>query len=208
MLNRFSFPKFGVPNTKPDRMSNVTPLFDLWNNTRNGDHKSYALLHQSLYPGLFVYAVKMIKDADLADDLLQDLFVKFWQKRSHIGVITNVKSYFYRAARSMVLNHIKSDLLKEARLDAMPEPDLEFSTEELILSQESNTELKRTLTNALNQLPAKQREAIHLRFYENMEYNQIAELTGTKYQSVINNVYRGIQVLREAWSLSSVSAAS
>lgn len=187
-------------------MYTTTQFINLWDNTRNGDQKSYALLHQSLYPGLFIYAVKMTKDEDLADDLLQDLFINFWQKRHHIGVITNVRSYFYRATRSMVLNHIKSSQVKATKLDAMPEPELEFSKEELILTQEFNAELKGLLSVALNKLPAKQREVIYMRFYENMEYNEIAEITGIRYQSVINNVYRGIQVLRNAAELTAIYA--
>jgi len=189
-------------------MGNVTELIDLWNNTRNGDDKSYALLHHHLYPGLFTYAVKMVKDEDLADDLLQDLFINFWQKKLHIGVINNVRSYFYRATRSIVLNHLKSSQIKESKLGAMPEPELEFSTEDLILSQEFNAELTSLMAAALNKLPAKQREVIYMRFYQNMEYNQIAEITGTRYQSVINNVYRGIQVLRNVCSPTDLYAVS
>lgn len=189
-------------------MYTITQLINLWDNSRDGDQKSYALLHQSLYPGLFIYAVKMTKDEDLVDDLLQDLFINFWQKRQHIGAISNVKSYFYRATRSIVLNHIKSSQVKAAKLDAMPEPDLEFSKEELILSQEFNEELRGLMAIALNKLPAKQREVIHMRFYENMDYNEIAEITGTRYQSVINSVYRGVQVLRNTTELSHMYTGS
>lgn len=189
-------------------MYTINQLINLWDNTRNGDQKSYALLHQSLYAGLFIYAVKMAKDEDLVDDLLQDLFIHFWQKRRHIGVITNVRSYFYRATRSIVLNHIKSSQAKATKLDAMPEPELEFSKEDLMLSQEFNEELRGIMAIALNKLPAKQREVIHMRFYENMDYSEIAEITGTKYQSVINNVYRGIQVLRNAAELTHIYASS
>jgi len=188
-------------------MGNVNELIVLWEHTRNGEEKAFALLHKSLYPGLFIYAMKMVKDDDLADDLLQDLFIKFWQNRLRIGSLTNVKSYFYRSTRSMVLNHIKSTQLKEAKLEAMPEPDLEFSKEELMLSQEFNAELKDLMVVALNKLPAKQREVIHMRFYENMEYNQIAEITGIRYQSVVNHVYRAVQLLRDVCTLTDIYAA-
>lgn len=188
-------------------MSNVNELMVLWDSARDGGEKAFALLHKALYPGLFVYSVKMIKDEDLADDLLQDLFVKFWQNRVRIGSILNVKAYFYRSARSIILNYIKSTQLKNAKLDAMPEPELEFSKEELILSQEFDTELKGLMANALNKLPAKQREVVYMRFYEDMEYTQIAEITGIRYQSVINHVYRAIQILRDQYSIADIYVA-
>lgn len=188
-------------------MSNVNELMVLWDSARDGDEKAFALLHKALYPGLFVYSVKIIKDEDLADDLLQDLFVKFWQNKARIGSIMNVKAYFYRSARSIILNHIKSAQLKSAKLDAMPEPEMEFSREDLILSQEYDNELKSLMANALNELPAKQREVVYMRFYEDLEYTQIAEITGIKYQSVINHVYRAIQLLRERYTTTNIYAA-
>jgi RNA polymerase sigma factor (sigma-70 family) len=188
-------------------MNNANELTGLWDTARNGGEKAFASLHKALYPGLFIYAVKMIKDEDLADDLLQDLFIKFWQNKLRIGSISNVKAYFYRSARSIVLNHIKSSNLKDSKLDAMPEPDLEFSKEELILSQEFDIELKGLMAEALNKLPVKQREVVYMRFYEDLEYTQIAEITGIRYQSVINHVYRAIQLLRDQYTLAHIYAA-
>lgn len=177
-------------------MNNVYELAVLWEKTIQGEENSFALLHQSLYPGLFNYALKMLKDEELVDDLLQDLFIKFWQNRSHIGSIGNVKSYFYRSTRSIVLNHIKSSQLKASKLENMPELDFEFSKEELILADEVDVALKAALSKALNQLPPKQKEVVYMHFYEDLEYVQIAEITGTQYQSVVNTIYRAIQMLR------------
>ena len=188
-------------------MIKANELKVLWDNTRAGATDAFAILHNELYPGLFTYAVKMLRDPDLADDLLQDLFVKFWQNKIHIGSITNVKAYFYKSVRSMILNHIRSSQLKASKLEAMPEPDLQFSREELIISEELDSDIKQMLYTALNKLPAKQREIIHMRFYEELEYVQIAEITGIRYQSVINHVYRAVQVLRESADLSNIYAA-
>ncbi|MBE9601515.1 RNA polymerase sigma factor [Pedobacter sp. MC2016-24] len=187
-------------------MDKVYELTELWDNSIKGEEQSFALLHKSLYPCLFNYAVKMIKDEDLADDMLQDLFIKFWQNKSRIGSIVNVKAYFYRSVRSMTLNHIKSQQLRDAKLEAMPVPDMEFSKEEIMLSHEIDAGLKSSMTQALNRLPAKQREVIYMHFYDKLDYTQIAEITGTKYQSVVNSVYRAVQVLREVPLLKDIYA--
>ncbi|MCD0487622.1 sigma-70 family RNA polymerase sigma factor [Pedobacter sp. MC2016-14] len=188
-------------------MDKANELIVLWDNTRKGAEDSFALLHHQLYPRLFNYALKMIKDPDLAEDLLQDLFVKFWQNKCHIGAIKNVKAYFYRSVRAMMLNHIRSTQLKATKLEDMPEPELEFSKEELMVSQEHESELKGLLHAALNKLPAKQREIIYMRFYQELDYLQIAEITGIRYQSVVNHVYRAVQILRESANLSNIYAA-
>jgi RNA polymerase sigma factor (sigma-70 family) len=182
-------------------------MIGLWEQTQAGDQDAFARIHKELYPGLFGYALKMVRDEKLVDDLLQDLFIKFWQNSKRIGAIQNVKAYFYRSTRSMVLNHIKSSSLKAVKLLDLPQPDLEFSREEIIVASEYNSELCRKLHIAVNGLPKKQRETVYLRFYENMEYLQIAEITGIKYQSVVNHVYRAVQSLKEIAELKHIYAA-
>ena len=51
-------------------------------------------------------------------------------------------------------------------------------------------------------MPSKQREIIHLSFFESLNYNQIADITGIKYQSVVNHVYRAVQLLRAEFKVS------
>jgi len=181
-------------------MSNTKELMELWQKACEGDQKAYAELHKNLYPGLFTYSVKILKDTELADDLLQDLFIKFWQNRIKIGSIAYVKAYFYRSARSIIINYLRSHKILETRKSKMPVPEMEFSQEEVILFTESDAKLKEQLANALNKLPARQREMIYMRFYENMDYMQITDICGIKYQSIVNHIHRGVQTLRKEMS--------
>lgn len=188
-------------------MSKVDNLIVLWDHTRNGEQKSFALLHKALYPGLFRYAITMVQDADLADDLLQELFIKFWENRARIGEITNVSGYFYRSTRCALLDHIRRSQLKETKLGAMPFTEFEYSNEDAIISRELDVEIKEAMMGAINNLPLKQREVIHMRFYQDLNYTQIAAITGIRYQSVVNQVYRAVQILRETCILSNIYAA-
>lgn len=190
-----------------NKMVSSMTLIDLWEQTRVGDQHAFARIHKKLYPGLFCYALKMVRDEKLVDDLLQDLFIKFWENSRRIGAVQSVKAYFYRSTRLMVLNHIKSSSLKAIKLLELPQPGLEFSREEIIVASEFNDELSRKLYVAVNGLPKKQRETVYLRFYENMEYLQIAEVTGIKYQSVVNHVYRAVQSLKEIAALKHIYTA-
>lgn len=161
-----------------------------------GDQHAYALLHKNMYASLHGYLLKIVKDEDLVDDLLQELFVKIWQKRNQIGAIRNVKAYFFTASRSMAINHFRQIKSQNTRMEKFMQPDMDFSTEDIIMSTESDTELKSIMANALNSLPVRQREIIYLKYYEDMEYQKIAEVTGIQYQSVINHVFRALQTLR------------
>ncbi|MBB5440266.1 RNA polymerase sigma-70 factor (ECF subfamily) [Pedobacter sp. AK017] len=182
-------------------------LIALWNGSLAGRRKNYSALHVELYPKLFMYASKMLHDDDLVDDLLQDLFVKFWENRGKIGPIKNVEAYFYRSTRSMVLNHIRLKKHRDSKLIHMSAPEHVFSTEDIIISNESNSLTKELVLSALNRLPAKQREILNMRFYDELSYPQIAKVLGIRYQSVINHVYRAVQSLRQASELSALYAA-
>ena len=182
-------------------------LIALWDGSLAGSQQDYATLHAKLYPKLYVYASKMLHDDDLVDDLLQDLFVKFWENRRKIGTIKNVEAYFYRSTRSIVLNYIRLKKQRDSKLILMPSPEIVFSAEDVMVSNESNSLTKELLLSALNSLPAKQREILNMRFYDELSYPQIAQVLGIRYQSVINHVYRAVQSLRQISELSSVHAA-
>jgi len=167
-----------------------------------GDQQAYARLHHSLYPGLQHYLFGMVKDEDIVDDLLQDLFVKLWQKRESIGMVTNVKAYFFTAARSMAMNHFRQIKSQSNKLENFEQPEIDFSVEEMIVATEGHNQLKSTMAAALNALPARQREVIYLRFYEELDYPKIAEVTGIQYQSVVNHVFRALQTLRAEFARS------
>lgn len=182
-------------------------LIELWNGTLTGCQKNYAQLHNKLYPKLFNYGCRMLDDEDLTDDILQDLFIKFWENKTKIGELKNVEAYFYRSMKSMVLNHIRKAKTTESKLDAILVTEIAFSAEDLIISNESDHLLKERLVIALNSLPAKQREILKMRFYDDLSYPSISETLGIRYQSVINHVHRAIQSLRQIPELSTSFAA-
>ena len=173
-------------------------LVNLWDQSRAGDVNAYQSLHKLLYPQLYSYVQNMFWDEDQTNDLLQDLFVKLWQKRQTIGAITHVKAYFYRSARCMALNQLRNDKKNEDR-DTVFQQELGTSVssyEEAITAKEHDNELLKALADALDQLPSRRREIIFLKFYSQLEYEQIVEITGIQYQSVVNHVHRAIASLR------------
>ncbi|HMI04192.1 MAG TPA: hypothetical protein VK541_17015 [Pedobacter sp.] len=90
-------------------MNKLDKLTILWNNSINGEIEAFASLHTALYPDLLNYTVEMTRNQDLADHLLQDLFVEFWQNRIQIGSIGDIRDRFYRSASSMIDDFIKSE---------------------------------------------------------------------------------------------------
>lgn len=177
-------------------MSNNNQLSNWWDESRLGNVESFGCIHHQLYPLLYRYIFKIIKDEDISQDLLQDVFVKLWERKETIGPIRFVKVYFFRTARSLAINHLKCLKNNNVPFEEGMEPDMAFSPEEVLVGNEHNAEVSKILTMALNTLPKRQREMIFLKYFDGWSYDEISAVTGINYQSVVNHVHRGIIQLR------------
>ena len=173
-----------------------------WKLTLNNDTVAFGSIHASLFSGLYNYAVKLLNDEELADDAVQELFIKIWNKRSSINNIQKVKPYFYTVFRRQVLNQLRDIKLRNLRISMMTQPDIEFSQEEIVIKNEADAGLKEKVLKLINTLPERQREVIYLHYFENMTMTQIAEIMKINTQSAMNIKQRALQKMRSANLLS------
>lgn len=139
-------------------------------------------------------ANKILNDQDAAEDVVQDVFLKFWSKRENINIIHSVKSYLYRATINTSLNYLESNK-KITRLKNT-EHSSEYPTvnagEEL-----SHKELKSKIDEAMDQLPPKCKVVFVLSRSEGMKYQQIADHLGISVKTVENQMGKALKMLRE-----------
>ena len=175
-------------------------LSKLWNEVCAGNQRAYSLIHQSLYSRLHTYGKRIVKDDELVDDVLQETFIRLWMKKESIGSIENVEGYFYAVMRSFCLANLRSIEVLEAKKQTIAFLDNQDSIEDIITQREIDLKQRRIIDEALNKLPARQREIMQLRFFECLNCSEIGEVTGIKYQSVANHLHRAVQTLRELYS--------
>jgi RNA polymerase sigma factor (sigma-70 family) len=177
-------------------------LYDWWLQALEGDTHAFRRIHGELFGGLYDYALKLLQDSELADDAVQELFVKLWIRRGAIGTLRKVKPYFFTALRRQILNQLRNLQLRELRIGSLPRPDIDFSPEEIVVRNEEYVSLQTKIADLLNELPKRQKEVIYLHYFEEMDYAQIAEVMGIHYQSVLNLTQKALQKLRQANLLS------
>ena len=181
-----------------DDALNTDRLSSWWQQARQGDAQAFEQIHRELFPALYYYALKLLEDKELADDAVQDLFIKIWVKRAGIGELQKVKAYFFSALRHQTLNQLRNLRLRQLNISRLLQPDIEFSPEEIVVHQEEADSLRARLLALLNGLPARQREAIYLHYFEGLDYQQVASIMGVNYQSVLNLTQKAMQKLRGA----------
>ena len=138
-----------------------------------GDEHAFDIIFRRYHRVLYLYSLKLLKDPDVAADIVQGVFVKLWEHAEYLPADVNVKSYIYSMVRNKVINYIRDNrsrlihnyiIVQENGLVQ----DLEF------LSHVEEVSMQQELEKALDSLPPQQRKIIHLRF-EGKSNRQIAE---------------------------------
>ena len=167
----------------------------LWVAFRKGDREAYARLISHFYEMLYDYGSKLCRESGTVEDCIHDLFLEIWQRREYLSDTDHVKFYLLKALRRRIQGERKSQ--QRWVHDASYEnPNLdflgEFSIETKIIQQESEEHRLKKLRQILGKLTKREREVIYLKFYREMDYEQIAALMSINYQSVRNLVHTAI----------------
>lgn len=170
----------------------------LWQLYREGDKQAFGLLAERYYRMLMHYGLKFMVDEVVVEDCIQELFLQLWQNRLQINETESVKHYLLKALRHHILQHLRTQKrLNQEEIDWDKSVAEEMDSEALLIQQESLTLLTSTIQNQLASLPTREREALYLRFYENLTILQIAEVMNVNRQSVSNFLQKALNKLRK-----------
>ena len=181
--------------------SDYTQQQDLyhWQQLQKGSQKALEALYDTFFSQLFRYGLQLVPDRPFVQDVLQDFFVELYSRHGTLSDIRQVRSYLYVAFRRKLLRlHRKQQRFTPYGIGHHPEPCTLSHEQRLVLQQLGETR-QALLAKAFDQLSQRQKEAIFLRFYEEMDYDEIAavlELKEVKYARTL--IYRSIAALRQA----------
>jgi RNA polymerase sigma factor (sigma-70 family) len=177
----------------------ILSLEALWIQVLADNEDALRQMHAVLYSPLLHYANTLLQDEMMAEDAIQDLFIKLWTKRQKIGPIHHINAYCYTLLRRQSLNLLRSKQqgIRKMALLTAASPDIEFSAEDIVMRREAESERRQLIQETLNQLPARQKEVIFLKFFINLDYKEIASIMRINYQSVVNLVHKAVQFLKD-----------
>ncbi|MFY0256288.1 RNA polymerase sigma factor [Chitinophaga sp. 30R24] len=173
---------------------------DLWARLCEGDREAFGELYRYYFPLLFRYCIRFTADRGLVTDMLQDFFSQLFLQRSGLSQPVSVKSYLMVAARRKLFRYIE----KASRLPVSLDEGmavafaLELSPESILIKRQHEEQTRQLLQQKLDALTLRQKEAIYLRFYENLSYEEIADimlLKEVKYARTL--IYRALDALKE-----------
>lgn len=159
------------------------------------DLQAFEVAFTTYAGGLIEYATTMLKDADEAEDIVQQLLVQLWVNRSTLNIATSLKGYLYRSVHNSCLNKIKRQQVRNAygaTVEAGGVRASESAAEVL-----ENKEIRLAIDNALADLPELCRTVFIKAKYEFLKYQEIADELGIPAKTVENQMGKALKLLRE-----------
>jgi RNA polymerase sigma-70 factor (ECF subfamily) len=173
-------------------------LFDL---IKSGDQRAFELLFSIYFPRLNDFAKRVVKDDVISQDIVQEVFLKVWEKKGEIENI-NPEAYLFRLVRNRCINYINHLRVVNERLD---EIEIASKCEELyridFIGDEPyvliEKELKQKIDQTIETLPDRCREVFVLSRIDGLKNREIAEKLNINIKNVERHLSRAMQSFKE-----------
>jgi RNA polymerase sigma-70 factor (ECF subfamily) len=162
-----------------------------------GDERAFQGLFDTLYAPLRGYARGLTQDEAVAEDLVQEAFVRLWDRRDALPADVSVSGYLYRTVRNLALNQRRDRATRQRLLEdpvvfegaapsALPHPDTDMDRDEL----------GERLASYVSALPPRQREALELSRFQGLSHADVAVAMGCSPRTVNNHLVAALSTLR------------
>lgn len=171
----------------------------LWQAFQQGDQEAYTALYNAHIRAMYRYGMSLVPVSEaFVLDCIHDVFAEIWVKRTRLTEPNNVRFYLLKALKVRILHLLHRQERAYQSLSDTECPELwdTPSSEEIYTAVETAQSREQLMQKLINQLPPRQQEALRLRFVEELNYEQIADVLAINHQSARNLVYRAVEKLR------------
>jgi RNA polymerase sigma-70 factor (family 1) len=166
----------------------------------NHDHRSFHELYNRFSVQLYANILRMVKDADLAQEILQDVFVKVWEKRDLIDPEKSFTAYLFKIAKNMVYDHFRK-LAMNKKFEThllINGTDAYTHVEEEIIFKESN----QLFLDAVDKLSPQRKQVFTLCKLEGKSYHEVSDLLHISTSTVSDHLLKSNKFIKAQMLLS------
>ncbi len=164
---------------------------------REGDVKIYDYLFHLYYSGMVVFVEKYIPDRAVAEDIVQEFFVKLWANRERLRIMNGLKAYFFTSLKNRCIDHLRHEATKGKAEKQLLEKLQEVNNEQNLLIE---SELLAQINAAIEKLPPVCREIFVLNRFDGLKPAEIAEIKGISIRTVETHIGKALKMLRKELS--------
>jgi len=159
-----------------------------------GDAAVFEQAFKTHFKNLHAYACTILKDTVAAEEMVQNVFCKVWEKKEILNADISIKAYLYRAVHNESLNYIKHQKVKaQFQMYAVHTMDTHSpgASKKLMMA-----ELENKLHKALNELPQQCRTIFQMSRFQDLKYQEIANALNLSVKTVENQMGKALKILR------------
>ena len=158
-----------------------------------GNHAAMDYLFDNYYNSLCNHALRLVKDATAAEDVVQEVMMTIWKKRTQINIESSLKAYLYRSVTNRSLNHLRD---KRNQVEEIEDKYLDVSAdvEEKIYYNET----QQIIMNEVNKLSPRCRQIFIMNRIDQMKYKEIAAELEISVKTVEHHIAKGLHILRDS----------
>jgi len=167
---------------------------------QNGESGAFTDIYNKYQAELYIHALKMLKDADLATDAVHDVFMILLTGKSPLNRVHHLGQFLHGCMRHQIISTLRKNKSWEnylAKFMEGPQESTELSMVEIWHKLEDEQQrLQQLIEKEIAALPPKMRRAFELAHKANMSHKEIAEITGTAKETVKKNIKYALGILR------------
>jgi RNA polymerase sigma-70 factor (ECF subfamily) len=163
-----------------------------------GDPASFALLLERHRAPVIHFLYRMVQNQAVAEELAQEVFLRVYRARASYEPAAKFTTWLFRIAMHLALNHLRDSRSERARQSEAPDrPGLQVADHRPSVEQRLVGEARRQeVCQAIRALPGKQRAAVLMHKYQEMEYSEIARVLNCSESAVKSLLFRAYETLR------------
>jgi RNA polymerase sigma-70 factor (family 1) len=165
--------------------------------SKSDDQQAFQVIFELYFEQLLNFSVGYVKQSDVAEDILADMFIRLWENRQKLHTIENFDAYVFTSVKNQSLKHIE----KKQRQTGKP-LDEENLHQKMVDNYTPETEyefkeLNRKFNEAVEQLPDQCKRTFQLVKQDKLKYKDVAEILGISIKTVDAHVVKAVRRLRE-----------
>lgn len=177
-------------------INNIDPILknELVEKIIAGNHTAFEILFKTYSQRLIYFSRRYVLDKQIAENIVQDVFLRIWQNKGNLDPAKNIQSYLFTAVKNESLKQLRHlSVEKQQQENVSRLSVVELNPDEAI----DKNELRGELNKALNNLPLKCREIFTMSRFDQLKYSEIADILGISIKTVETQMGRALKKLRE-----------
>ena len=161
---------------------------------KKGDEVAFNELYNAYSKPMYLKVLRMVKNKDVADELVQELFIKLWDNRRKINLEKSFQSFMYTIAQNLVYNYFRKVASDNNMIESLLLRGVDYDpgAEEILLNKEANA----LLQQAIDQLSPQRKQAFKLCKIEGRSYEEASQIMGVSVATINSHITQSLQTIK------------